>query len=82
MAEEPTGARKLRKMRASRDGGKDRAARKQHEIKRLRGTVRDVTASREHWKAWAEELEQQVEALQQANAATSCTFPTFFFLGG
>jgi chromosome segregation ATPase len=79
MPNEPTGARKVRKMRTSRDGWKERAAHKQQEIKRLRGTVRDLLASREHWKNRVNELEQQVEALQQDAASTSCAF---FFFGG
>lgn len=73
MAEEQSGARKLRKMRTSRDGWKERAAKKQDEIKRLRCTVRDLLASREHWKTRATALEQA------ADAATSCTL---FFFGG
>jgi chromosome segregation ATPase len=79
MAEEPYGARKLRKMRVSRDGWKERAAKKQNAIKRLRCTVRDLLASREQWKTRANELEQEVEVLQKAGASTSCTL---FFFGG
>jgi len=82
MANERTGARKVRKLRASREGWKERAANKQQEIKRLRGTVRDLTTSRAHWKTRVRELEQQVETLQQASASTSCVFPALFFLGG
>lgn len=70
------------RVRVSRDGWKERAAKKQEQIKRLRGTVRDLTASRDHWKTRANELEQQVEALQQANTSTSCAFPALFFFGG
>jgi chromosome segregation ATPase len=79
MAEEQSGARKLRKMRVSRDGWKERAVKKQNEIKRLRCTVRDLMASREQWKTRTSELEQEVEALQQADASTSCTL---CFFGG
>ncbi len=79
MAEELSRARKLRKMRASRDGWKERAAKKQDELKRLRGTIRDLTASRDHWKTRVNELEQQVETLQQAAASTACAL---FFFGG
>jgi len=79
---EPSGARKVRKMRTSRDGWKERAAKKQQQIKQLRGRVRDLTASRDHWQTRVEELEQQVEALQQANASTSSVFPALFFFGG
>jgi chromosome segregation ATPase len=82
MANERTGARKVRKIRASRDGWKERAAKKQQEIKRLRGTVRDLTLSRDHWKTRVSELEQQVETLQPAYASTSCVFPASFFFGG
>jgi hypothetical protein len=73
MAEEQSGARILRKMRASRDGWKERAAKKQAEIKRLRCTVRDLLASREHWKTRATEQEQEVDA------TNSCML---FFFGG
>ena len=74
-----SGARRVRKLRSSRDGWKERAAKKQLEIKRLRGTVRDLTASRESWKQRATELEQQVEALQHGAHSTSCAL---VFLGG
>jgi hypothetical protein len=79
MAEEQSGTRKLRKMRVSRDGWKDRAAKKQKEIKRLRCTVRDLMASREQWKTRASELEQEAEVLQKVGASASCTL---FFFGG
>jgi chromosome segregation ATPase len=82
VAKEPSGARKVRKMRTSRDGWKERAAKKQQQIKELRGTVRDLAVSRNHWKARVAELEQQVEALQLANASTSVAFPAWCFLGG
>jgi predicted nucleic acid-binding Zn-ribbon protein len=74
-----SGARRVRKLRISRDGWKERAAKKQHEIKQLRGTVRDLTASREYWKQRVAELEQQVEALQQDAHSTSCAL---VFFGG
>lgn len=77
MEKEPSGARKLRKMRNSRDKWKERAARNQEEIKRLRGTIRDLSASRDHWKTRVNELEQQVEALQQGAASTSCASSFF-----
>ena|SRR6266498_2011634 len=77
-----SGARKARKLRASRDGWKERAAEKQQEIKRLRGTVRDLTNSREQWKDRTKELEEHVQALQQANAASPAPGPTWLFFGG
>ena len=79
MAKGPSGARKVRKIRTSRDGWKERAAKKQQELKRLRGTVRDLTASRDRWKHRVNELEQQVDALQQGAASSSCAI---FFFGG
>jgi predicted nucleic acid-binding Zn-ribbon protein len=82
MGKEASGARKARKLRASRDGWKERAAEKQQEIKRLRGTVRDLTNSRKQWKARAKELEEQVQALQQANATSPASGPTWLFFGG
>jgi polyhydroxyalkanoate synthesis regulator phasin len=82
MAKEPSKARKVRKMRTSRDGWKERAAKKQQEIKQLRGTIRDLTVSRDHWKTRVNELEQQVQDLQQANATASCVLPACLFFGG
>jgi hypothetical protein len=79
MTKGPSGARKVRKMRTSRDGWKERSAKKQQEIKRLHGTVRDLLVSRDYWKKRANELEQQVEALHQATAIPSCAF---FVFGG
>lgn len=78
----PTGARKARKLRASRDGWKERAAEKQQEIKRLRVTVRDLCASRELWKSRARELEQQAQALQLAPASSPVDPLTWPFFGG
>jgi polyhydroxyalkanoate synthesis regulator phasin len=72
-------ARKLRKMRDSREGWKSRAGEKQQEIKRLRGAVRDLMVSREHWKSRVEELEQRIYALQQEALSGPCTF---LFFGG
>jgi chromosome segregation ATPase len=79
MAKGSSGARKVRKMRTSRDGWKERAAKKQQEIKRLRGTVRDLTVSRDHWKTRVNELEQQLEALQHDITSASCLY---FLFGG
>jgi predicted nucleic acid-binding Zn-ribbon protein len=82
MGKVASGVRKARKLRASRDGWKERAAEKQQEIKRLRGNVRDLTNSREQWKARVKELEEQVQALQRANAASPVPGPTWLFFGG
>jgi predicted nucleic acid-binding Zn-ribbon protein len=82
MGKEPSGARKAGKLRASRDGWKERASEKQQEIKRLRVTVRDLTSSREHWKSRTKELEQQVQALQQANLSSLCDGPSWLLFGG
>lgn len=82
MAQEPSQARKVRKLHASRDGWKERAAEKQQAIRRLRVAVRDLTSSRDHWKSRVEELEQEVQALQQANAAGSAASPSWLFFGG
>ena len=83
MEKESSRSRKVRKLRASRDGWKERAAEKQQKIRQLRVTVRDLTASRDHWKSRIEELEQEAHALQKANAASSsAASPTWLFLGG
>jgi len=82
MANKPSTARKVRKLLASRDGWKERAAEKQQEIKRLRVTVRDLLASRDHWKSRAQELDQQVQALQQANVLRPSDCPPWLFFGG
>ena len=78
----PSGARKVRKLRASRDGWKERAAEKQQQIKQLRGTVRDLTNSRAQWKVRAKELEEQVQAMQQANVSSLSACTTWLFFGG
>ena len=77
-----TGARKARKLRASRDGWKERAAEKQQEIKRLRVTVRDLLASRERWQSRVHDLLLQVQALQEAQASSSAASLTWIFFGG
>lgn len=77
MAKGTSGARKVRKIRDSRDGWKERAGTKQKEIKRLRGTVRDLIVSRERWKERVEALERQVEVLQQNVAIPSYVFLVF-----
>src|SRR5208283_2967348 len=50
MNDEGNAARKIRKLRASRDLWKQRSAEKQQEIRQLRVTVRDLSSSRENWK--------------------------------
>jgi hypothetical protein len=74
---EPSEARKVRKIRISRDSWKKRAAQKQQVIKQLRGTVRDLLVSRDLWKTRVDELEQQVEVLQHEVPATSSAFLVF-----
>src|SRR5208283_2443967 len=59
MNDEGNAARKIRKLRASRDLWKQRSAEKQQEIRQLRVTVRDLSSSRENWKTRVKELEQQ-----------------------
>ena len=82
MGKEAPRTQQRSKLRASRDGWKERAAEKQKEIKRLRVTLRDVTNSREQWKERAKELQQQVEVLQQANVASLGDSPSWLFFGG
>jgi hypothetical protein len=57
-------ARLARLFRRSRDTWKQRAADKQRALKKLRITVRDLTASRDHWKATARQQAEQVAALR------------------
>jgi len=57
-------ARLARLFRRSRDTWKRRAADKQRALKKLRITVRDLTNSRDHWKAVARQQSQQIAALR------------------
>ena len=57
-------ARLARLFRRSRDTWKERAADKQRALKKLRITVRDLTASRDHWKAIARQQSEQLAALR------------------
>src|SRR5215217_2005498 len=57
-------ARLARVFRRSRDTWKRRAAAKQRALKKLRITVRDLSDSREHWKAMARQQSQQIAALR------------------
>ena len=59
-----TPARLARVFRRSRDTWKRRAAAKQRALKKLRITVRDLSDSREHWKAIARQQSQQIAALR------------------
>ena len=75
-----TAARKLSKLRASRALWKQRSAEKQQEVRQLRVTVRDLCNSREHWKTRVKELEQQLQAAQEAHAVDG--LGSRIFLGG
>ena len=57
-------ARLARVFRRSRDTWKQRAADKQRALKKLRITVRDLTDSRDHWKALARQQSGQIAALR------------------
>ena len=78
MNDEGNAARKIRKLRASRNLWKQRSAEKQQEIRQLRVTVRDLSSSREHWKTRVQELEQQLQAAHEAHAALSAGSGIFF----
>jgi hypothetical protein len=80
MKDEGNAARRMRKLRASRDLWKQRSAEKQQEIRQLRVSVRDLSNSREHWKIRVKELEQQLQAAQEAHAVDG--FGSWIFFGG
>ena len=80
MNDEGNAARKIRKLRASRDLWKQRSAEKQQEIRQLRVTVRDLSSSRENWKTRVKELEQQLQAAHEAHAAVGPS--SWIFFGG
>ncbi len=80
MNDEGNAARKIRKLRASRDLWKQRSAEKQQEIRQLRVTVRDLSSSRENWKTRVKELEQQLQAAHEAHAAVGPGSWIFFVL--
>lgn len=73
-------ARKVRKLRASRDRWKQRSGEKHQEIRRLRVSNRDLSTSRDQWKARVKELEEQLRALQadpkspSADRSAVCVF--------
>ena len=62
--------RLVRLFRRSRDTWKQRAAAKQATIKKLRITVRDLTASRDHWKALAQQPPRQRATLEPSVSDT------------
>jgi len=77
MNDEGNAARKIRKLRDSRDLWKQRSAEKQQQIRQLRITIRDLSSSREHWKTRVKELEQQLQAVPEAHATVgpgNCIF--------
>ena len=80
MNDEGNAARKIRKLRASRDLWKQCSAEKQQEIRQLRVTVRDLSSSRENWKTRVKELEQQLQAAHEAHAAVGPG--SWIFFGG
>jgi predicted RNase H-like nuclease (RuvC/YqgF family) len=80
MKDEGNTARRMRKLRASRDLWKQRSAEKQQEIRQLRVTVRDLSNSREHWKTRVNELEQQLQAAQEGHAVDG--LGSWMFFGG
>jgi arginyl-tRNA--protein-N-Asp/Glu arginylyltransferase len=57
-------ARLARLFRRSRDTWKRRAADKQRALKKLRITVRDLTDSRDRWKAVARQQSQTIATLR------------------
>jgi hypothetical protein len=82
MAKDPSIARKVRKLRASRDGWKERAAKKQQQLKRLRVTVRDLSVSRNYWKARFQELEQSVQPVQHSSTVNPGALPLLDLVWG
>jgi chromosome segregation ATPase len=80
MNDEGNVARKIRKLRASRDLWKQRSAEKQQEVRQLRVTVRDLSNSRAHWKTRVQELERQLQAAHEAHAAVGPE--SWIFFGG
>jgi len=56
--------RLVRLLRRSRDTWKQRAADKQAALKKLRITVRDLAASRDHWRTVARQKTQELAALR------------------
>jgi hypothetical protein len=73
-------ARLVRLFRRSRDLWKQRAADKQRAVKKLRITVRDLGASRDHWKTVARQQAQELATLraqlEQTRQERSAAGPT------
>ena len=63
-------ARLARLFRKSRDAWKQRAAGKQRTLKKMRITVRDLAASRDHWREVARRQAQQITDLRARLAQT------------
>jgi len=80
MKDEENAARKMRKLRVSRNLWKQRSAEKQQEIRQLRVTVRDLSSSREYWKDRVKELEQQLQATHEAHSTVGPD--SWIFFGG
>ena len=80
MKDEGNTARRMRKLRASRNLWKQRSAEKQQEIRQLRVKVRDLSNSREHWKTCVKQLEQQLQAVHEAHAVDG--LGSWIFFGG
>jgi hypothetical protein len=62
-------ARHARLMERSRDGWKQRAAEKHRTIRSQRVTIRDLKASRDHWKRVALQCRRQLQ-LSHASASS------------
>src|SRR4051812_40103547 len=68
-------ARLVRLFRHSRDTWKQRAAAKQHALKKLRITVRDLSESRDHWKTIAQQQSQELATLRAQLGQTRAELP-------
>jgi len=60
--------RLARLFRKSRDAWKQRAADKQRVLKKMRITVRDLSASRDHWRQVARQQAAQLAQLREQRA--------------
>lgn len=68
-------SRLARVFRRSRDTWKQRAADKQRALKKLRITVRDLSDSRDRWKAIARQRSQEIAVLRAQLAQPSEVSP-------
>jgi hypothetical protein len=68
--------RRARVMEHSRDCWKQRAAEKQRTIRTQRVTIRDLKASRDHWKGVALQARQQVQHLQAGASSPALGSPS------